>query len=153
MGRQADAIRQNLETLIGGAAKALTLEVTANLIRDCPVKTGHARRNFVPSVGEPHEGEDDGQAQRTGEAEVLQYRIGDGPLHVANNVPYMGRLILGSSDQAAPGWDLVAVDQAVATVQELYSVTIDVTSSADVSSRGARAAEGLAGAFSPFGEE
>lgn len=153
MGRQAVAIRQNLETLIGGAAKALTLEVCANLVRDCPVKTGHARRNFVPSVGEPHEGEDDGQAQRAGEAEVLQYRIGDGPLHVSNSVPYIDRLVLGSSVQAPAGWDLQAVDQAVATVQELYNVTLDVSSSADVAARGAAAAQGLAGAFSPFGEE
>lgn len=152
MGRQADQIAANLQAIVGGVAKALTLEVTANLIEDCPVKTGHARRNFVPSVGTPHTDEDDGAAQQQGQAEVLQYRIGDGPLYVANNVPYMDALVLGSSSQAAAGWDLVAVDRAVATIEQQYGVDIDVTSSSDVADRGARAATGLAGAFSPFGE-
>lgn len=152
MGRQSDAIGANLEALVSGAAKALALEVEAQLKMACPVDTGHARRNFVPSIGEPHDGEDDGAAQQAGEVAVLSYRIGDGDLFVTNGVSYMGALVLGSSDQAAPGWDLVAVDAAVANVQRAYDVTIDVTSSSDISARGAHAAEGLASAYSPLGE-
>lgn len=138
---------------MSGVAKALTLEVTANLTAAAPVKTGHVRRNFVPSVATPHDGEDDGAAQQQGQAEVLSYRIGQGDLYVTNNVDYLQYLILGSSDQQPAGWDLASVDQAVETIRQQYDVTIDVTSSVDVSARGAGAAKGLAGAFSPFGDE
>lgn len=153
MGSQADAIGANLEALFSGVAKALTLEVAANLTAASPVDTGHVRRNFVPSVGAPFDGEDDGAAQQQGQAAVVSYRIGNGDLFVANNVPYLDQLLLGSSSQAAAGWDLVSIDQAVQTVRGQYDVTIDVTSSSDVAARGARAAEGLAAAFSPLGGE
>lgn len=152
--RQAAEVRKNLEALIAGAAQALALEVTSQLIEACPVDLGHARRNFVPSVGEPHDGEDEGGAQAAGQAAVLSYRIGDGPLYVTNNVPYLPYLLLGSSSQAPAGWDLVAVDAAVARVQQIYDgLRLDVTSSATVSARGAGAAAGIAAAYSPFGDE
>lgn len=147
----AAEIAANLQALVAGAAKSLQLEVTAELVKACPVDTGHARRNFVPTVGAPSDAEDEGAAQQAGM--VAAYKIGDGDLYVTNIVPYIDRLIMGSSTQAPAGWDLQAVDTAVATVQAQYGVRIDVTSAADVSARGARAAEGLAGAFSPFGGE
>lgn len=153
MGRQSDAVGAGLEALLSGASKALALEVEAQLKMSCPVDTGHARRNFVASVGTAYTGEDDGAAQMEGEAAVIAYRIGDGDLFVANNVPYIDSLVLGSSAQAPAGWDLTAVDTAVANVQRAYDVDIDVTSSADVSARGALAAEGLATAYSPLGDE
>lgn len=152
MGRQADAIGARLDALLSGAAKALALETEAQLKMACPVDTGHARRSFVASVGQPYTGEDDGAAQAE-VAAVLAYRVSDGPLFVANNVPYIDQLILGSSQQAPAGWDLVAVDTAVANVQASYGVDLDVTSSEDVSARGAGAAQGLAGAYSPLGDE
>ena len=153
MGRQADAIGANLEAALSGVAKALTLEVEAQLKMACPVDTGHARRNFVASVGTAYDGEDGGAAQQAGEVAVLAYRIGDGDLFVANNVPYIDALVLGSSSQAPAGFDLVAADTAVANVQAAYGVSIDVTSGSDLAARGAQAAQGLASAFSPFGDE
>lgn len=149
---QAEAVGANILALAAGAAKALTLEVTADLTAAAPVRTGHVRRNFIPSVGAPFEGEDDGQAQMQGQARVLSYQIGDGDLYVTSNVDYLQYLILGSSSQAPAGWDLAAVDKAQATIQQLYDgVTIDVTSSRDVSARGDRAAQGIAAAYSPLG--
>lgn len=152
MGREANKIRARIDALMGAVVRDLTLEVTAQLIEACPVDTGHARRNFVPSVAAPHDGEDDGAAQAECQAAVLAYKIGDGSTFVTNNVPYIDRLVLGSSAQAPAGWDLVAVDRAVAKVQQDYGTRIDVTSSADVSARGAGAAAGLAEAFSPLEE-
>ena len=152
MGEQADKVRAQPDALMGAVVRDLTLEVAANLIQECPVDTGHARRNMVPSIGAPHEGEDDGAAQAAGQAEVLTYRIGQGDAYVVNNVPYIGRLILGSSAQAPAGWDLVAVDRAQQTIQGRYGgARIEV--GVDVSSRGAGAAAGIAGAYSPFGGE
>lgn len=150
--RQAEAVGANLEKLAAGVVKELTLEVAANLTQDAPVDTGHVRRNFVPSIGQPHEGEDDGAAQAAGQAQVLSYKIADGDTFVTNNVEYLRWLILGSSTQAPAGWDLAAVDRAQATVQARYDgMRIDVTASAGVSERGAAAAAGLAAAYSPFG--
>jgi hypothetical protein len=151
---QAEAVGANLLALAAGAAKALTLEVAADLTAAAPVLTGHVRRNFVPSVGAPFEGEDDGNAQTQGQAAVLSYKIGDGDLFVTSNVDYLQYLILGSSSQAPASWDLVAVDKAQATIEQLYAgVDIDVTSSSEVSARGGIAARGLAAAYSPLGDD
>jgi hypothetical protein len=147
---QAARVRANLEALIAEASKALTLEIAANLTTAAPVDTGHVRRNFVPSVGAPHGGEDEGAAQAAGQIAVLSYQIGDGNLFVTNNVPYLEQLLLGSSSQAAPGWDLIAVDAAVETVRQMFDVSIDV-SARSVGDFGARAATGLASAYSPLG--
>jgi hypothetical protein len=149
---QADDVGAMLMAAAGDAVKALTLEVAANLIAAAPVDTGHARRNFVPSIGAAHDGEDDGGAQAAGQAELLSYKIGDGDTYVTNNVDYLQYLVLGSSTQAPAGWDLIAIDQAVATIQAQYDgIQLDVTSSSDVSARGAGAAAGVASAYSPFG--
>jgi|SRR5882672_3001350 len=148
-----------LRAQVADAAKALTLGVAAELTEACPVKTGHARRNFVPSISAPGTGEDDGAAQTAGTESVLSYRIGDGDLYVVNNVPYIGQLILGSSIQAPAGWDLVAIDAAVADVNRQFGVSIDVSSAGQAADRGAQAAENLVAAvaggsgFGPTGDE
>lgn len=147
-------VKADLEAALSGAVRDLTLEVAANLTQDAPVKTGHFRRNFVPSIGQPSEAEDDGAAQAAGVAELLSYRIGMGDTYVTNNVPYGVFLILGSSSQAPAGWDLQAVGRAVQTIQARYDgLRLDVTSSVDISQRGAGAAMGMAAAYSPFGDD
>lgn len=150
----ADQIADNLEAAVSQACAALCLEVAAELTEHCPVDTGHARRNFVPSIGTPHDGEDDGAAQAQGQAEVATtYRVDMGDLYVTNNVPYIGALIMGSSSQAPAGFDLLAIDKAVATIQERYGTTIDVSTSSSSDLRGSFAAENLAGAYNPLGED
>jgi hypothetical protein len=105
-----------------------SLRRRAHLIEATPVDTGHARANWAPSIGTPHVGEDSGAAQAAGQAEVLGYRFGDGPLCIANNTSYIERLIGGSSAQAPAGWDLEAIDRAQQTVQQQYdALDIDVT--------------------------
>jgi hypothetical protein len=125
---QAKAIGDRLRAEIARAGTALTLEITANLIEATPVDTGHARANWVPSIGAPHLGEDSGAAQVAGQTAVFSYRLGDGPLCIANNASYIERLIGGSSSQAPSGWDLEAIDHAQQTVQQQYdALDIDVT--------------------------
>lgn len=150
---QAKAIGDALRAEVGRLAAELTLEVNANLIEACPVKTGHARANFVPSVGEAATSEDDGAAQAAGIAAVLSYKLGP-PLFVSNNVPYIDHLIGGSSTQAPPGWDLTAMDTAVQTLQARHDgVEIDASEAmgAAIAARGAPAAGNMASAYSPFG--
>lgn len=140
---------------VGNVAKALTLEVTANLVKACPVKYGHARANFVPSVGTVFSGEDGSTvAQQAGMAQVTSYKLGDGPLHITNNVPYVPFLIAGSSSQAPAGWDLVAIDQAVQTIRGQYpdiEISLGGAVAAISAERGAAPAGNLASAYSPFG--
>jgi len=126
---QAAAVTQQLLLQIARAASAITLEVTANLVEACPVDTGHARANFVPGIGSPVTGDADGAGpQQAGTAAVLRYRLGDGPLNITNNVPYIGRLIGGWSKQAPAGWDIAAIDAGVATIQAQYDhLKIEVT--------------------------
>lgn len=125
---QATAVGDQLRAMIAAAKAEFVLETTANLTAACPVKTGHARRNFVPTIGDPHANEDDGTAQAAGILAVSTYKLGDGPLHITNNVPYIGRLIGGSSSQAPAGWDLQAIDQAAQTVQARHdSLRVEVS--------------------------
>jgi hypothetical protein len=128
---QVAAIAAQLRAEIAKAATALTLEITANLTEATPVDTGHARANWVPSIAEPQDGEVAGtgmDAQAAGILAVARYQLGDGPLNITNNTPYIERLIGGSSSQAPAGWDVAAIDQALQTVQAQYDgLEIDVT--------------------------
>lgn len=121
-------VGDTLRAAIAQAAGAWIIETTGQLIQRCPVKTGHARANFVPSVGEAFSAvASDGSAQASGLLAVTAYRLGDGPLWITNNVPYIGRLIGGSSSQAPAGWDLEAIDVASQIIQDQYEVDIDIS--------------------------
>jgi hypothetical protein len=125
---QAAAVMARLRSEVAGVAKSLILEIDAELRESTPVDTGHARANWVPSVGAPHTGEDAGAAHDAGVAAVLAYNLGDGDLYESNNVPYIGFLLGGSSAQAPAGWDAAAFDRAVAAVQARHdAVDIDVS--------------------------
>lgn len=155
MPRDPQAVRvgQNLRGLLAEVKAELTLEIVANLRDACPVDTGHARANILPGIeGQFTDETHDGGVYDAGVVAV----IGAPPeaeLFVTANVPYWGRLVMGSSTQAPAGFDLIAIDQAVATVEQRHAgLSIDLTGG-DVSARGAGAATGLAAAYSPFGGE
>ncbi len=156
----AEAIGDTLRAMFAKASAELVLEINANLVEACPVDTGNARANFVPSVAAAFDGSiqatgqvSTGAEQQAGISAVLGYRFGQGDLFITNHVPYIGRLIGGYSDQAPAGWDLVAIDAAVKTIQDRYDMLrIDVSSSLEISARGAYAAENVASAYSPFGD-
>lgn len=155
---QADDIIKNVEAQIENAAKALTLEITANLIAATPVKTGWARANWVPSIGSPYEGTAEhgsNAEQETAQGGVLQFHMADGSVYVSNNVPYIERLNLGGSTQAPAGFVEIAIEQALETVNSRYqSFRLDVTTRgagtfSDVA--GGITAGNMASAYSPFG--
>ena len=139
------------------AAKALVLEIDRELRRATPIDTGHARRNWVPSVGAPSETESgDDSAHAAGLAEVLAYKLGDGSMWVANNVPYIQSLNYGHSDQQPAGFVERAIDTALARVQAKYAGTaIDVSSlrGAFAGAVGGTGAGNMAAAYSPFGDD
>lgn len=120
MATEAAKFEANALALLAEARNALILEIAANLTEACPVDTGHARANFVPSINEPFTGEAvDGRPIAAGTVALLAAGI-ESSAYVTNNVPYIGRLIAGSSSQAPAGWDVAAVDAAAATIAGQY---------------------------------
>jgi len=128
VGVQSKRIGDRLRAELGNVIKALILEIDANLREATPVDTGHARANWVPSIGAPHVGEDTGAAHEQGVQRVLGYKLDDGPAFESNRVPYINSLNYGHSKQAPRMFIEAAVDKAVATIQQRYSVAIDVSS-------------------------
>lgn len=149
---QATRVGQNLRGALAAFKAELAMEIAANLREAVPVKTGHARANILPGLdGQFTDETSDAGAYDAGIAAI----IGAPPeaeLVVTCNVPYWPRLIMGSSTQAPAGFDLVAIDTAVQTVEQRHEgLSIDVSGSETISARGAGAAAGVAGAYSPFG--
>lgn len=145
MGAQARAIGDRLKRHIESIFKALTLEIDKELRKSTPVDTGHARANWVPSVGSPHVAVVEGlAAHAAGVGRVLRFKLGDGSLWVSNAVEYVQILNYGTSSQAPPLWIEAAVDRAVATIQQRYNVKIDIDRPVG---------EGLASAYSPFADD
>ena len=156
MGVQSDAIRAALTSATEAVVIALVLEIGAELRKNpdaggTPVKTGHARRNWVASVGGPFlEEVDDSSAAEAGDAAVLAYRLIDGPAFLANNASYINLLDLGLSDQAAAGFVEVCIAVAMETTQAQFQ-QVDIGIAGYRGAVGGGAAENLASAYSPFG--
>ena len=143
MGAQADRIGKRLRRHLEQIFKALCLEIDRELRKSTPVDTGHARANWVPSIGAPHAGEVIGDAVHAAAvAGVLSFRLGDGALWVSNAVSYVPILNYGTSSQAPPLWIEAAIDRAVATIRARYNVNIDIDRPVG---------EGLAAAYAPEG--
>lgn len=156
MGKQAAAIGERLRKEVATAMKALALEIDKELRRNTPVDTGHARRNWVPSVVQPFAGvAADNTAHAIGVSEVLAYVLSTDPLWVANNVPYIRALNYGHSKQKPAGFVELAVDVAMQRVQAKFAGRIDLTEARSRfrSAVGGEGAENLASAYSPFGDD
>lgn len=106
--------------------KIITLDATANLIEDTPRDTGWARSNWIPSIGVSSERQgnlidpDAGavaearRASEQGQALIATtYTLNKGKVFVTNNVPYIGRLNDGHSQQAPAGFVQAAIARAV----------------------------------------
>lgn len=131
MADQIDLIIAGLDEFTGGEVIALALNVNANL-RDSPplgtpIDTGWASANWVPSVGQPYDDSSAAGVTEPTEAhisaqereaskglnDVLAYKLEDGPVFSSNNVPYIGALNAGHSDQSPPGFIQIAIEKAI----------------------------------------
>lgn len=155
MASAADRVQAKIDALIERAAKALILEINRELRKSgtgTPVDTGHARANWIPSVGAPNAVEDStGAAAQAGAAIVASYKLNQGKLYLANVVPYIRFLNEGSSQKAPPLFVESCVLRAMDTVRAKMGVDFGMSEYA--SSVGAAGAEGLASAYSPFGDD
>ena len=148
---QADRIGAALRRQVEQQAIALVLDLVKALMRATPVDTGHARRNWWASIGQPVT-EPTAEGAGAANAAVTGYHLEAGPLWVANPVDYVEFLNYGSSRKAAAGW----IETTVMQVLERWKAkggALDVSSiqGAFVDEVGGGGAENLAGAYSPFG--
>lgn len=154
---QASKVGDALKKQIATVVKATALEIDANLRASpdeggTPVDTGHARANWIPSIGQPSDIDAAGStdaAHDTGVAQVVGYTLDRGSVFVSNSAPYIERLNNGWSQQAPALFVETAMDRALATMQQKFgSRAIPVDDFRDTV--GSVAAENLASAYSPF---
>jgi hypothetical protein len=132
MARDGDQVFRITSALGKSAARqiaSLSLAVHEKLVAapiegGTPVDTGWASANWTPSVGAPNpqsqpENPTSGDVAAArgkaiqGQAQVLQYRLGQGSVFISNAAPYIGYLNNGSSQQAPAGFVQRAIANAV----------------------------------------
>lgn len=158
--KTAAQIGADLAKAIEQDIKAIPLDIARNLRvkppLGTPVQTGHARRNWIPSSGEPHSGEVDSDGDyEAGLAAALAWKLGDGALWVSNSVPYIQALNDGHSKKSPAGFVERAIDMALQKAQQRSQARVDVTAlrAGFQSAAGEAYAENLAAAYSPFGDD
>lgn len=157
MGRIADRIKRDLTRTAENVVRFIVLDLDRRLRRNpsrggTPVDTGHARANWVPSVGAPFGIEvDDDAAHDSGAAQVVGYKLGDGPAWLSNNVPYIQLLNDGWSKQRPAGFVEACIAETLVAAEQKFGEIAKPVIAAAVSSVGAQGAENLASAYSPFG--
>lgn len=126
LSRDQKRLSKNLAIVIEESKKKIVLGAMSNLIRVTPVATGHARSNWVPSIGFPYTEVDGsrehvshaaqtagmGEIKSLGRARDLHGRFIAREVYITNNVPYIRKLNDGSSSQAPSGFVHMAVEQA-----------------------------------------
>lgn len=165
MGSQAQRISAQLVKEVERVCKSLVLAIDRNLRKATPVDTGHARRNWVPSVGQRSSDVSDSDAAHAkGVADVLRYQLTQGLLWLSNNTPYIVALNYGHSKQAPAAFVEFAVDQALLEIKEsLAKLGGDVSGLRaenaaratkildEVTGAGASGASNVASAYNPLG--
>lgn len=113
------ALGEHLERVVAGVAADIGRAVTGRVADATPVDTTHAKTNWIPSVGTPHEGvagskEDPSSVEQSvGLAQLQSYRLEQGDIFVTDDVDYIERLNEGSSDQAPAGFVEAAIEEAL----------------------------------------
>lgn len=128
MSRQVRMIVDDLEGYLGDVVQGVALEVHAELVEGTPVDLGWARANWVPGVGGPGASSSAGKgsvssaqaAQAAGVARVAGYRLGQGAIHVTNNVPYIEVLNGGHSMQAPAGFVSMRIEAGLARARARF---------------------------------
>ena len=148
---QADKIGAALRKQVEQQAVALVLDLVKALMRATPVDTGHARRNWWASIGQPVT-EPSQEGAGAANAAVTGYRLEAGPLWVSNPVDYVVFLNYGSSKKAPAGF----IETTVMAVLERWKskgggLDVGAIQSAFADEVGGGGAENLAGAYSPLG--
>lgn len=158
MGARAAAIGAEIRRRIQQAAIMLALEILRELKRNTPVDTGHARRNWIASIGSPNTIEITSETDG-GVSAIMSFKLSDGVMWIANVVDYVTILNYGSSDQRPAGWIESSVDTAFVRAKEKLArkgwddFDIDSLQAGYRGEVGGAGAGNLASAYSPFGDD
>lgn len=121
-------IEKNADTLV----RKVAITVTSSVVLATPVDTGRARANWRTALGAAERGVRDpfatGKKGSTGaqnisgviaetQRVVAGYQ-GNGEVFISNNLPYIGPLNTGTSDQAPAGFVEIAVNNGVRAVRQ-----------------------------------
>lgn len=116
MKLRADVFQKGIERKVKRAA----LAADNAAVLTTPVDTGRARGNWLTSIGAPRIAELDVQdksgnlALEQGRSVIPGWKLGAGPIYIANGLPYIQRLDDGSSAQAPSGMSRFAIQAAQA---------------------------------------
>ena len=124
MTESVKELLKDLDEFVDGLIRKLTFDITSILGGPAinggtPIDTGWARSNWIPSVGQPVKDPAGSKLavtrapQTAGMQELLAYTREKGKVFISNNVPYIGRLNDGSSDQAPAGFVQRAIVKAI----------------------------------------
>lgn len=114
VGLRAQNLGRRTEEQIRKAA----LAADAAVVMSTPVDTGHARRNWIASVGVPASIElmetdpAGGETIQQGAAVISTWKLGQGSIFLTNSVPYILLLEDGWSMQAPRGMTVHAIRAA-----------------------------------------
>lgn len=128
MRKRSQAVNKNTDSLVRRVAES----VLATVVNDTPIDTGQAKSNWqvrlnlsaadtIPAYVPGKDGSTSrANLQATIEAGVgviREYNSGQ-EIHITNNLPYIGELNDGWSNQAPPNYVQDAVLEAIGTIQE-----------------------------------
>lgn len=123
-GQNAAAIGREIRAELSRTIAETMTRAVMNLRETTPVDTGHARSNWVLSVGRPYTGVDGSRlavsmaASDAGLALMARYDVGKNPrVFLRNNVEYITYLDEGWSPQAPPNFVAMAINDAANGVQ------------------------------------
>ncbi len=118
-------VNQDLRRFVTRVVILLAVRITENIIRTTPVDTGFAKASWIPSVGAPVQSVAGSReavnrsAQDAGVARLKTYKLGQGVIHIVNNVPYIADLNDGSSAQAPAAFVQGGIVRGIIEVQAL----------------------------------
>lgn len=120
---QLRALREAIDKEIGDITRSVVLTTLQELLDTSPVDTGWFRANWIPSIGSGVTGAEGSReavstaAQIAGRSAVLRYRKpSQGPITMANHVPYGVHLNAGSSAQAPAQFVEAAIEKSITLV-------------------------------------
>lgn len=120
------AYKKKVEDASNQATRKTALDLVGNLAAQTPVDTGLARRNWITSVSQPSNKKIEspaGDPVLDAASALSSYDIfRDGPIWISNNLPYIGRLNDGWSNEVTPqvGWVDAEVSKASRTMESVF---------------------------------
>lgn len=122
--KRLDRIAVNIEGNTEKGMRKAALAIDNALVTSTPVDTGRARSNWIMNFDSPASGTrpatDQGSALAANQGKLATFDLSKNvAIHLTNNLPYIGKLNEGSSDQAPAGFVQGAVLAGLQAVKSI----------------------------------